>query len=117
VAEKVLDGAISGIDKLFYTNEEKADSRKEVAKMYMAHQTLILGENTARSITRRILAIMIIGAFLSGLIFSVGIWKYSPGWAKFTLGVTGHLSTGFGGIIVFYYGYYAVGNIMDKRKK
>lgn len=117
VADKFVDGAMSGIDKLFYTDEEKADSRKEAAKMYLAHQKLILGENTARSITRRYLAVMIIGVFLSGLIFAVGIWKYSQEWAKFTLEVTGNLATGFGMILVCYFGYYAAGNLMDKRKK
>jgi hypothetical protein len=116
MADKVLDGAVSGLDKLFFTDEEKAEFKQNAGKMYLEHQKIILSENTARSITRRILAVMIIGVFLAGLVFAVAIWKYNSAWAAFTLKVAGNLSTGFGAIIVFYYGYYAVGNLMDKRK-
>lgn len=113
--EKLIDGAMSGLDKLILTEEEKRDFSVKAGELYLKHQGIIANENTARSITRRILATMIMAIFLLLLVFAVGTWKFYPEWAKFTLSVASNLSTGFTAIIIFYFGYYAVGNILDKK--
>lgn len=115
IADKAVSGLFSGIDKLVFTAEEKADYSNQAAKIYLEHQKVTLGENTAKSITRRILAVMVMGTFLFLLLFSVGIYKFDSGWSKVSLKVAGELSTGFTAIIIFYFGYYAIGNLMDKR--
>lgn len=116
IADKAVDGIFSGIDKLVFTDEEKADYSKEAAKIYLEHQKTTLGENTAKSITRRKLAVMVMAVFLFLLLFAVAVYKYDSEWSKFSLQTAGTLSTGFTAIIVFYFGYYAIGNLMDKRK-
>jgi len=115
IADKFLDGAMSGIDKLVFTDQEKVEFSQAAGKAYLEHQKVILKENTAKSITRRILAVMVMGTFLLLLVFSVGIYTIDPEWSKFSLQVASTLSTGFTAIIVFYFGYYAIGNLMDKR--
>lgn len=116
MADKVVDGAIAGIDKLFFTEEERAEFSKAAGGQFLKFQEIIFKENTTRSITRRILAVMVMGVFLSFLVFAVAIWGINPEWAKFTLEVSSNLSTGFTAIIICYFGYYSIGSLMDKRK-
>ena len=94
IADKATTGLISGVDKLFYTDEEKADSaiqRAQIAKELSATHLKLMeataSENTARSITRRALAIMIMGVFLLLLIASASLWKVFPGGSAHILSV------------------------------
>lgn len=115
IADKVISGAIGGIDALIFTDQEKAEFNQKRANLWLKTQEVLANENTAKSITRRILAVMVMASFLFLLLFAVGIYKFDQGWAKFSLDVAGTLSTGFTAIIIFYFGYYAVGNLIDKR--
>lgn len=124
IADKLIDGAVSGLDALVFTEEEKAEhglkimaQKTKVMDLWLKMQSVTANENTAKSITRRILAVMVITVFLGFLIFAVGVFKFYPDWAKFSLQAAGNLSTGFTAIIIFYYGYYAVGNILAKKKE
>ena len=63
-ADQLVDGAIKGIDALFFTKEEKAQQSIKVADAQVEYLKTTLNENTARSLTRRYLAIAIIGVFL-----------------------------------------------------
>lgn len=51
--EKLVNSAISGVDKAFFTNEEKSDNFKELLKLYEPYK-----------LAQRILAIMFTGTFL-----------------------------------------------------
>lgn len=116
IGEKVTDGLFSGIDKLILTEEEKKDYSASAAKIYLEHQKVTLGESTVKSITRRRLATMVMGTYLGLLVFAVIVYYINPDYAKFILVVAGLLTTGFTAIIIFYFGYYAIGNLIDKGK-
>lgn len=47
-ADKIVDSAISAGDKLFYTDEEKADARREGFQMWVEYQKVTSGQNVAR---------------------------------------------------------------------
>ena len=53
-ADKIVDGAINGLDAVWYTDEERA-------KDYGAWSKQQIDENSVRSRARRILAFAIIG--------------------------------------------------------
>src|SRR6056297_467249 len=91
--DKVVDGAISGIDKLFYTNEERADAKKEIAKGVSKFVENTLDENTARSKTRRVIAIMIMGVFLLLILAAAGVYTINPDYSKFLFKIAGDMST------------------------
>jgi hypothetical protein len=59
-AEKVLDAGISGIDKIFYTEEEKAEANKKMGDLWLDTQKVLSNESSPRSVTRRIIAWAII---------------------------------------------------------
>ena len=116
MADKVVDGAIAGIDKLFFTDEEKADMSQKAFELWIELQRAIAGESSIRSITRRILAILIMGSFLLMLLAAAFIWIFNPLWSKFILEVAGNLSNLVLAIGIFYFGYYAVGGVVRSFK-
>ena len=56
VAEKAADGLYNGIDKLVYTDEEKAEAFAEARKAYLEFVRIAYDQNSIRSVTRRWLA-------------------------------------------------------------
>ena len=52
---KVVDGAIHGLDKLFYTDEEKAESAKDVREWFLRY----LQATNPQNISRRFIAIVV----------------------------------------------------------
>ena len=59
VMGKALDAVIKGGDALVYTDEEKSEMRKKMAEIHLKHIELTNQENTATSIARRWLAMVI----------------------------------------------------------
>ena len=85
IAEKSADGIIGGIDKMFYTDQEKAEAKAKYFTFWLDTQKVIAGESAPTAISRRILAFMIMGPFVGMICFSVVVFKYDPAWATFIL--------------------------------
>jgi len=119
IVEKSTNGIIAGIDKLAFTQEEKFDAWKDVAKTHLEIIKATADESTTKSMTRRILAIMLVGSYTFMTLFACLIWKWFADWAVFiltTINTTnfGKLAFWFG---IFYVGYYGVSTIIDHTKK
>jgi hypothetical protein len=74
--DKLVDGAVSAIDKLWYTEEEKADDRAKAKTEVMAVYTAWLQSTSGSRIARRIIAFAItmpwcIGLATSGLLSAI----------------------------------------------
>lgn len=111
-AAKIVDGVISGVDKLFFTDEEKAEvSQKAMDSIYDFIKSTI-GENSIRSITRRRLAVMIAGAFLFLLILGGLVFPYDKEWSAYLLDCAKALSGLVLAVSVFYFGPYQVGGMI-----
>ena len=117
IATDVVEGAISGIDKLFFTEEEKSDARQKMSEVWLDTVKATAGESSIRSITRRILAVMIVGTFLFFLITSFLCFPYLPTWSAFGLSLAKELSTLTLAVGVFYFGTYAIGTYLMGGKK
>jgi hypothetical protein len=111
----LASGAVSGIDKLFLTPEEKQDFSREVMKVWLDVQKVTAGESSIRSITRRLLAVSFCVVYLSLLITSCVVWHYNPDYSKQIFNVSQELNTPVLTIIIFYFGYYAVSNVIKSR--
>jgi len=57
-ADAVIDGAIRGIDAAFFTEEEQAENRKEIQKLWLQGIELDRNASNIRSVTRRWIAIL-----------------------------------------------------------
>jgi hypothetical protein len=116
-AEKVLDGAISGIDKLVYTDEEKADARKEFMEHWLKLQATLGEETTVRGVTRRLLALLVVGTYVGLSVGSVLVWKFDKAYADFIWEVANAGQYGYMtlAVVVFYFGPYVFERLFGKK--
>ena len=118
IAEKATTGIISGIDKAFYTDEEKADINLKMVDMSSKVLLGLQDQFTPRAISRRIIAflfsISFCAAFITAIIFAclddtsivdniVHVVKV------FDMGVI------MGTIIIFYFGNYLMDKFLKKE--
>ena len=78
---------------------------------------MLVNETTPRSITRRVLAILILGAFLLLILAAGGAYMFNLAWAEWLIKCSGYLKGLAMTVGVFYFGYYAVDNIVQTVKK
>jgi len=123
-AKAVVDGTIAGIDKAFYTPEEKAENIQKRLELFqqgyaiwLEAQKVLVNETTPRSITRRWLAILILGAFLLLILTAGGVYIVNPVWAEYLIKCSGYLKGLALTVGVFYFGYYAVSGVVQTVKK
>ena len=128
-APKVLDAGLdtvadirSGIDKIWYTEEERVDdiqkAKREGWEFWLKTQAAISSENSARALTRRVLAKWYCGGFLI-LIFWAGVaYPINVEYSAYLIDLVKVLVWPTGAVITFYFGPYQVGQyLMRKNKK
>ena len=113
-AANVVNGAVSGIDALFFTEEEKSKASLEVVELWLKMQDVTANENSARSITRRYLAFGFLSLFILLILFGTGIWKWYPEWAAFVFSVVKSISNIILAIVIFYFGYFGIKEVLKK---
>jgi hypothetical protein len=115
-ASNVVNAGVAGIDKLFYTNEEKAENALKLYQLWLDMQKATAGENTAKSITRRILAIIILGTTITMALGACIVYPLNAVWAAFILSIMKELGFMTVSVVIFYFGYYAVKQITGEKK-
>jgi hypothetical protein len=126
-SEKAVDTGLdlvkdvsSGIDVLFYTDEEKAQAKSSWWQMWMKQQEVIGDGNSIRSKTRRLLSILFTVNFL--IIVDIAIYAACKGWAEVVQNIiTTAAAFKLGAIqltiVIFYFGYYGIQAVIGKWKK
>lgn len=113
----LTDHVAGGLDQLFFTDQEKAQVSLETMQMHLALIKTTMSESSIRSITRRVLAWLIMAGFLILILLAATIWKVDAEWAAFIFECAKQiyelvLMVGF-----FYFGYYAVSSVVKKAKE
>ena len=118
IAEKTITGIGSWIDKRKFTDQERAEYSVKGLDMYIRINETLATENTIRSITRRYLALAIIGVFLMIIIFSIAIFRFDPEWSAFSLSTVKDTQLGLlvAGVGFIYFGSYAWSYLKKKDK-
>ena len=92
---KVIDtatkGIAAGIDKSFYTDEEKADATRETLTIVQGFWKTYAGENTLQSRARRELARMTFAVFFFFLLGGAALYKVDILYAQFMLSLAGEM--------------------------
>lgn len=118
-AGKVLDGAIAGVDKLVYTEEEKADARTALLQHWIKLQETLGEETTVRGVTRRILAVLFCGAYVFLTVLAAAVWPWSEHWRNYANFLWEIANGQYGWItmtvVVFYFGPYVVERFFTKK--
>ena len=112
----IVEKAGAGIGKFFFTDQEKSEANAKLVELWVEVTKVTANENTARSITRRILAIMFCGAYLL-LLLAVALCIFiHPAAIPDLLSLAKMLTAIVLTIVVFYFGPYAIGNYLVKRE-
>jgi hypothetical protein len=116
-AANVINSAVSGIDKLFYTDEEKAENAQKAFGLWLKAQEILIHESSIRSITRRYLAVMIVGVFLFLILLAAGLFAFGISSAKDVFQCAKSIANLVFMVAIFYFGYYGTQQIIHSVKK
>jgi hypothetical protein len=119
IVDTVADTVKSGVgmlDNAFYTDQEKAADGQKIMELWLKIQETTAGENSIRSVTRRILAWTIMGAYVVIVLGACIVWKFDSAWATYILSLLTDTNLSYLALIVgfFYFGSYAVGQYIKK---
>jgi len=109
--QKILDG----VGKFIDANNE---TRQEVVTGILEHYKTSLNESTPRSLTRRYIAVSVVGVEL-GILIGAGVaYPFSPDYAQFLLDLATKLFPAFITVLIFYFGgYYGDKFIRSRRER
>lgn len=101
---KTVQKIIESVDNLNLSDEEKIKYVIEQKKLAEA------GENSIRSVTRRILAVGICFTYLSFLWLAVIFWKWNKDFSDFLIEVLklDIMVYSVSSVVIFYFGYYGL---------
>ena len=109
-AEKVVDGVSSGIDMMFYTDEEKAIANQKVLEWKLDYAS----KTSGMSISRRVITFTISAAWLALVLLTVAVGLLQGGESasvKFLMKImTDVVMQPFSIIVGFYFLAHVVGN-------
>lgn len=78
-SETIVSGAVSGIDKIFFTKEEKAEANKAVADWYLKY----LAATQPQNLARRLIAMIVVLLWAALVVLGVASYKLDESLSKF----------------------------------
>ena len=116
VVDNVVDNAAKGIDALWFTTEEKSKASLDVMELWVKMTANIANESSVRSLTRRYLAFAFCGIFILLLLGMTIIWPWNPTYSNYLLSVLGEIKWIITAIVIFYFGYFGVKEVLGIKK-
>ena len=117
IAEKGADGLLAGLDHLNFSDEEKHDANIQAIRLVVERAKQAISESSVRSITRRLVALTFCVPFVAMSLFAVVIYHWYKDWALFSLSVANSWKYIMVAIVIWFFGSYGVGYIIDKKKE
>ena len=77
--ETFVSGAVAGLDKMFFTDEEKSDASAKVAEWYLKY----LAATQPQNLARRLIALVVVLLWALLIILGVAVYKLDPGYSMF----------------------------------
>ena len=111
--QKILDTVFSGIDKGLLSKEELIDYSKQAASANLEFVKVSNSESTPRSITRRIIAILVLSQYF--LVFNVGLFGMVTGMfegIKIIELATKAFSSLAVAVVIFYFGNHLLNSLV-----
>lgn len=112
--KSIVDGLISGIDAIAYTDEEKAEARQKGSETILKFWEAISRENTEQSKARRVLAKMTFQVFFFFLLAAATVFKFDAELARFLLQLAGKIMFLVSAIGVIYFGPHQLQKVLKK---
>ena len=108
---EVARGVGGWIDGLNYTDQEKAEAQAKVSESLIEFLKSTVGENTERSVTRRIIAMWIIRCEMTLIMGGAVTWLFDKDWSIFLFKVASFdtpMGWAFMTVLIFFFGNYAL---------
>ncbi len=112
--EKIVDGLMSGLDKVWYTDEEKSDAKQKASETILKFWQCVANENTEQSKARRELAKMTFKVYFFFLLTALVLYGFDKEYAKFALGLAGAITFLVSAIGIIYFGPHQFQKIVKK---
>ena len=77
--DKLTTGAVSGLDKMFFTKEEKAEANQKLSEWYLKY----LGATQPQNLARRLIAMVVVSLWAFLIMIGVILFRLDPGWSAF----------------------------------
>jgi hypothetical protein len=74
-ASKIIDGAVHGLDKIFFTDEEKADANIKLSDWYLKY----LGATSGQNLARRFIALLVVGLWVLLVVLGTTLHLFALG--------------------------------------
>lgn len=112
--ETVVNGAVSGIDKLFYTKEEKAENAVKMSEWFLRYLEATQPQNLAR----RFIALIIVVLWALLVLAGVAIYKFDADYSSFIFEVLRDIVMNpFLIVMGFYFAAHVVRTAMSGKTK
>jgi len=109
VLNKAADGIYNGLDKLVYTDEEKADALAKGRELFLDFAKTAYDQNSIRSVTRRWLAFLVVGPCILFYVASGIAFFFNQEASTHFMQMAQGLTPWAGGVLVFYFGPHLIG--------
>ncbi|TET65818.1 hypothetical protein E3J49_00640 [Candidatus Bathyarchaeota archaeon] len=112
--ETIVNGLVSGIDALVFTEEEKSAATQKGTETILKFWEAVSKENTEQSIARRMLAKMTFQVFFFFLLAAAVVYKFDVEYAKFLLELAGKIMFLVSAIGLIYFGPHQFSKIVKR---
>jgi hypothetical protein len=112
--ETIVNGAVSGIDKMFYTKEEKAEAGQKMSEWFLRY----LEATQPQNISRRFIAIVVVLLWALLILVGVAAYKFDATFSEFVFKVLADVVMNpFLIIMGFYFAAHVVRTAMSGKDK
>lgn len=77
--ETIVDGAVAGLDKMWFTDEEKSEASAKVAEWYLRY----LAATQPQNLARRLIALVIVFLWALLIVIGTAVFKVDPAYSEF----------------------------------
>jgi hypothetical protein len=112
-ASKVIDGAVKGLDKIFFTQEEKAEANAKLSEWYLKY----LAATESQNIARRFIAMVVVLLWAFLVLLGTTIRWFNESMSEFIFKIlVDVVMTPFSIVIGFYFLTHAVRAYTSNKK-
>jgi hypothetical protein len=103
--DKLTTGAVNGLDKIFFTEEEKSEANQKLSEWYLKYLEATQPQNLAR----RLIALIVVSLWAFLILFGVLLYKLDMAWSAFVFSTLNNIvNNPFMIIVGFYFLTHAV---------
>ncbi len=118
-AADLIKAGADGLDMLFFTDEEKSEASNKFYENWIKTLGMLVDTESIRSITRRYLAVSVVGTWLLLILLGVAVRVFGGDKeaAEFVFEVAKSMNYSVLAVVTFYFGPEMIGRLLGKVKK